>query len=256
MIEKKTEENKFLILRKVINRIRKRFYDKVTEFNFMKICTLAVIPGYLGILLISVIVAYAFGGTSQGPGTYYIWTNWISDLGSFSYTPAPILYDLAAILAGILTIPFTFYIEKLLIPLPQKPEDYNKITRLRYRLGSYAFLMSIIGNIGYVLVGIFSEDRNTFGIMHGLASVLAFGGFTLGALFYGMIIILYDVKIPKWIGVYGVVGPLFALLLEGALPSIVDPALGPLFEWVLLFAILGWIIPLSLTILMKEELHI
>ncbi len=256
MADLKNKESKLLKLRKATNRIRKRFYDKVTEFNFVKISILAVIPGYLGLLFVGVIVAYAAGGIAQGPGTYYIWTNWISDLGSFNYTPAPYLYDIAAILAGILTIPFTYYLEKLLVPLPQKPEDYNKITRLRYRIGSYAFLMSIIGNIGYVLVGIFSEDRNTFGIMHGLASGLAFGGFTVGALFCGMIIILYDVKIPKAIGVYGVVGPLFALVLEVALPSLVDPALGPLFEWVLLFSILAWIIPLSFTILMKQELHI
>lgn len=255
MTRENSKQNILFSLRTSINRIRKRFYDKITDFNFVKKCVLAVIPGYLGLLIVGVIVAYAVGGIAQGPGQYYIWTNWISDLGSFNYTPVPYLYDIAAILAGLLTIPFTFYIEKLLVPMPQKPEDYNKVTRLRYRLGSYAFLLSIVGNIGYIGVGIFSEDRNYF-FLHGITSGLAFGGFALGAFFLGWIIVLYDVKINKVIGLYGIVGPILFVVLEVALPAMVNPALAPLFEWLLLFSILAWIIPISLSILRNEELHI
>ncbi|MHA1291694.1 MAG: DUF998 domain-containing protein [Promethearchaeota archaeon] len=246
---------KLIIVRKEINKIRKKFYDKVTDFDFVKKCMLIIIPGYLGLLIIGVIIAYLFGGTVQGPGQYYIWTNWISDLGGSPYTPAPYLYDIAAIIAGILTIPLTFYLEKLLVPLPEKPEEYKQTTRLRYRLGSYAFIFSIIGNLGYIGVGIWSEDRGYMKIgdynlpMHGIMSGLAFGGFTLGAFFLGWIIILYDVKIPKIIGIYGAFGPLLVLILFGIIG-------GPLWEWLLLISILAWIIPISLTILANEELHL
>jgi len=240
--------NNLLILRKKINKVRKRFHDTVTDFDFMKKSTLIVIPGYIGLLIICVIVAYFFGGAQQGPGEYFIWTNWISDLGGSPYTPAPWLYDMACIIAGALTIPFTFYLEKLLVPMPQKPEDYKKTTRLRYRIGSFAILFSIIGNLGYILVGIFSEDRDYYS-MHGISSGLAFGGFIFGAFFLGWLIILYNCKIPKIIGIYGVIGP----FTSGILYIIFG---GPFLEWLMLFAILAWIIPLSLAILHNEELHL
>ena len=99
--------NKLVILRKKINKVRKRFWDTVTDYDFLKKCMLLVLPGYLALLIIAVIIAYAAGGTIDAPGTYAIHTRWISDLGSYRFTPAPYLYDIAAILAGILTIPFT-----------------------------------------------------------------------------------------------------------------------------------------------------
>lgn len=251
----KIEQNRLLLLRKFVNRIRKRFYDTVTDYNFVKKCLLLEIPGYLGLLLVGVIIAFAFGGSDMGPGKYYIWTNYISDLGSIRFTPAPYLYDLAAILGGGLTIPCTFFIERLLVPLPQKPDDYNKTTRLRYRLGSYAFLCSIIGNIGYIGIGIFSEDRNYMDIMHLVTGAMAFGGFIGGAFLWGLIILLYDIKIPKMIGLYGVLGPITFVGLTGAI-FLFNPVLIPLFEWLLLFSILIWIILLSLAVNFNKELHI
>ncbi|MBA7715717.1 hypothetical protein ES703_124771 [subsurface metagenome] len=136
--------------------------------------------------------------------------------------------------------------------MPSKPEEYNKVTRLRYRIASYAFLTSIIGNLAYIGVGIFSEDRDyriSYVGMHGVMSGLAFGGFTLGAFFLGWLIVLYDVKIPKTLGLYGIFGPSTTIILFGIIG-------GPLWEWLLLFSILAWIIPLSFVIMHNEELHI
>ncbi|TFF93755.1 MAG: hypothetical protein EU544_05415 [Promethearchaeota archaeon] len=240
-------------LRSFINKIRKRFWDFITDFKVVKIAGLLVIPGYLGLVFIGVIVAYLCGGTAQNPGEYFIWTNWISDLGGRAFTPAPYLYDIACILAGILTIPFTFYMEKLFAPLPNEPWSDNKYSRLRYRISSYALLASIIGNLGYIGVGIFSEDRSPelFGLIgaHGFMSSLAFGGFTFGAFFTGWLIVIYDVKVPKTIGFYGIFGPLITIILFGVYSN-------PLWEWLLLFSILLWIIPIALVIIRKEELQV
>ena len=237
-----------LKLRIGINKIRKKFHDAVTDFRVIKICMLLIIPGYLGLVFGGVIIAALLD-----PDGFTICDNWISDLGGIAHTPAPYLYDIACILAGAFTLPVTFYLEKLLIPIPTKPEDYNQTTRLRYRLGSYAFLCSIIGNIGYIGVGIFSEDRNpsVFGLVgaHGLMSGLAFGGFALGAFFLGWVVFLYDTKIPKALGVYGIFGPLATLITF----TIVGDAL---WEWLLLFSILLWIIPLGLVIMSKDELQL
>ncbi len=250
----KLEQSKLLLLRKSINRIRKRFYDTVTNYKFVKRCFLLEIPGFLGLLFLGIIIAYIFGGTEAGPGEYYIWTNYISDLGSIRFTPTPYFYDIPAILGGALTIPLSFYLEKLLVPLPQKPEDYNKTTRLRYRLGSYAFLCSIMGNIGYIGIGIFSEDRDYF-YGHLISGAFAFGGFVLAACLWGLIILLYDTKIPKIIGLYGLIGPITFVGLAGAV-ILFNPVLIPLFEWLLLFSINLWLILLALAINFKEELHI
>ena len=237
-----------LKLRIGINKIRKKFHDSITDFRVIKICMLLVIPGYIGLVFGGVIIAALLD-----PDGYTLIDNMISDLGGMAHTPAPYLYDIACILAGAFTLPVTFYLEKLLIPIPSKPEDYNKTTRLRYRLGSYAFLCSIIGNIGYIGVGIFSEDRDptVFGLIgaHGLMSSLAFGGFVLGAFFLGMVVFLYDTGIPKSLGVYGIFGPMLTLIIYVVIGS-------ALWEWFLLFSILGWIIPLGLVIMAKEELQL
>ena len=74
-------------------------------------------------------------------------------------------------------------------------------------------------------------------------------GFALGAFFIGWIIVLYDTKISKLFGIYGIIGPpsmLFAFLYT----------MEALWEWILLFSILLWIIPLVFIIMQKTELRL
>jgi hypothetical membrane protein len=205
--------------------------------------------GYIFLLIIGVIVAVLLD-----PDGYTIWDNWISDLGSINHTPVPFLYDIACIIAGTMTIPLTFYMEKLLAPLPKRTKlSSEHYSRLRFRLSSFAFLFSIIGNFAYIGVGIFSADRDYEWLEllgqgpHGIMSYLAFGGFTFGAFFMGWLIVLYNTKIPKILGIYGIFGPLIVTIL-----NLIDGT--PLLEWMLLFSILIWIIPLSLIVLIKPDL--
>jgi hypothetical membrane protein len=207
----------------------------------VRIFTSAVIFIYIPLIIIGIIVA-----AYLDPDGYSIVTNWISDLGGSDHTPAPYLYDIACIVAGSLTLPFTFYMENLLAPLPRRKGPQIHFSRMRYRLASIAFLFSLIGNIGYIGVGIFSEDRDYFNL-HSITSSLAFGGFTFGAFFIGWLIVLYKVKIPKILGIYGILGPLITLVIF----LLINNAL---WEWMLLFSILAWIIPLSLIVFNKEEL--
>lgn len=232
-----------------LSQLQERFYNKITDSNFIKKCILLVMAIYFPLLIIGVIVAYLgpanyipllpdfiFKRSSIRWDRYTIWTHWISDLGSFRYSPAPYLYDIAAIIAGIFTLPLSFYLENLLAPLSNSP-------RWKLRLSSIGWLSSIIGNIGYIGVGIFSEDRSYFGL-HGITSAMAFGGFTFGSLFMGVLMITYNTKFPKLLGIYGVVGPLLTLILYSIFES-------PIWEWMLLFSIIAWIIPLSLIIIRK-----
>ena len=108
--------------------------------------------------------------------------------------------------------------------------------------------------LGYFGVGIFSADRDYAKLSilgqgpHGIMSYLAFGGFTFGAFFMGWLIVLYDTKIPKPLGVYGILGPLTVAII-----NLIEST--PFIEWLLLFSILAWVIPLSLILFMKEEFH-
>jgi len=234
-----------MTLRQTINKIRAILYDKIINFKIVRISVIIGFSLYIPLLVIAVIIAFLFG-----PESFNIWLHNISDLGSIRYSPAPYLYDLAGVIAGIFTIPFSYYMEKILAPMPEKKEAFTTVTRLRFRLDSYAFLFSIIGNVGYIMVGIFSEDRNYFGL-HFISSVLAFAGFVLGAFFMGWLIVLYNTKIPKIIGLYGILGP-FTMGIVYLVVLVNFFQLEPFFEWLLLFAILGWLIPLIITLFLKK----
>ena len=242
-------------LRLLINRLRKRVYDTATNFKFVRVCFLLLIPGYVGLVILGVLVAYLYGGETLAPGEFFIWTNYISDLAGVDYSPAPYLYDIAAILCGILTIPPAFYLEKLLAPLPQRPEDYNKITRLRFRLASYGLVFSIIGGIGYIGIGIFSIDRNYLNIMHLVSGAFAFGGFMIGIFFYSLIILLYDTKIPKLVGIYGIIGP-FSVVAIIIIIFLTFSYFFVIFEWILILSIMLWMVSVAIMVNFKEELQI
>ncbi|MBD3197569.1 MAG: hypothetical protein GF317_21120 [Candidatus Lokiarchaeota archaeon] len=219
-------------IRKLINNARAKVSERVLQESVIKKLMYLLVGLYLLLLIIGHIIASL-------ATDYTIWDNWISDLGGSKYTPAPYLYDLACIIAGILTIPFTFYMEHFLSP------DINKTTRMRIRIVESAFIFGFLGAISYIGVGIFSEDRNYYGL-HGLFSELAFGGFTVNAMFTGWFIMLYKTKIPKILGIYGAFGPLTFLILFVIIGN-------PLFEWLLLFGILLWIIPLSISVFHKRS---
>jgi len=240
--------NTTMTVRQSINKARAKFYNVVTNYKFVKKCSLIVITVYLSLLLIAVIIASIWG-----PYGYTIWTRMISDLGGSNYTPVPILFDIACVFAGIMTVPLTFYIENLFAPLPKRKNLREQhFSRLRFRLGSNAFFFSLMGNIGYIFVGIFSEDRNypllDFASYHDVFSFFSFTGFAFGAFFIGWIIVLYNTNIPKLFGIYGIIGPpsmLFTFLFT----------MEALWEWILLFSILLWIIPLVFMIMRKPELR-
>ncbi|MFW9990182.1 MAG: hypothetical protein ACFFC3_16185, partial [Candidatus Odinarchaeota archaeon] len=60
------------------------------------------------------------------------------------------------------------------------------------------------------------------------------------------LIVLYNTKIPKIPGVYGIIGPLTVAII-----NLIDNT--PFLEWLLLFSILAWIIPLSLIIMIENS---
>jgi len=226
----------------------------LTDHRNVKISMVTTFIGYHFLLIIGIVLAQ-FNSNFSAIDGYNIWENWISDLGSSTYTPMPIFYDLAACLAGVFTISLTFFLEKAVAPMPSSPEKFREYSRWRFRFSSFGFLFGLVGNVGYIFVGLFSGDRNYWGL-HGIASALAFGGFVFAGFFYGLSIVFYKTSIPKEFGVYMIIIPPLTMILYELLPAY-TPIPSPFMEWMLLFSILVWVDPLIIYTLRqfkKEEL--
>ncbi|NVM53794.1 MAG: DUF998 domain-containing protein [Candidatus Helarchaeota archaeon] len=233
-----------------------RAYNKLTAPKTVKYSGLLVLVLYLGLVSIGVLVAAILG-----PSGYSVTTHYISALGSSDTTPVPILYDLACIFAGTLTIPLSLYLEKHIAPIPRKAEDLPAPHRWSYRLTGTGFFFSLLGSIFYIGVGIFSADRGEVrGIeMHNICSYATFGGFAFAALFLGFaIIFVRQPLIPKPynypLGIWGVVGPITVAILN---LTGLEGVTYEFLEWFLLWAILAWLIPLAIFTLrhIERQLH-
>ncbi|MHC1590784.1 MAG: DUF998 domain-containing protein [Candidatus Helarchaeales archaeon] len=243
--------------RAVLIRIHERIYDFITNYSTVRTCLILALCTFFPLLIIAVIVA-AFG-----PDHYTILTHWISDLGSFDHTPNPFLLDINFIITGILLLPITHYMEKILAPIPKTEEELCKILapRIKFQLASYGYFFALIGNIGLILVGVWSEDVSKLlspltggmNILHGIASVLAFGGFFFSTIFFGFLIVLSRNIFPKVIGLYGIFGPFF-IMLSCILVMIGLRAINMYFlEWMLLFVIIIWVVSTSMVILVRGQ---
>jgi len=134
-----------------------------------------------------------------------------------------IIFNLACILASIFCIFLNLTLSFIFI---------------KNTFAKFGILVGLIGNFGIMGVGIFSINRNSFGFMHEFSTGLAFGGFVLWSFIIGMCIILCSSKVPKKLGWYGVIGPLTTLILFWLFKN-------PLWEWLLLFSILAFVIPMG-----------
>ena len=178
---------------------------------------------YLSLVILSVIIATGFG--------YSMISNTISDLGNSGSTPFPFLFDVACIIAGIITIPYNLFLHST-----SKSLTKSKIIHFTSRCG---LLSGIIGGVGYLFMGVFSSDRSgPNGMLHGLCAMSAFSGFVFSILFFSIRFIFSPQKRAKLFGVCGVVIPFVILVL-----NLIQ--LTPLLEWMLLLSILLHIVPLN-----------
>jgi len=216
-----------------------RIEDFLTAPRTVRISTILAMVIFLSALTIGVIVA------QFDPDGYNIIINYISDLGSFRHTPLPYFLDFGAIITAILLIPSSFYVEKKSAPLPRSPEDFQEYSRVKFRLASLGFLCMIIGVIGLFGIGLFSEDRTTPLGLHTIFSYIVFGGFVIAGVFFGLLNTFYSTMIPRLLGIYMIFGPciMAILFLTNTPPS------RPFWEWMLLFSLFIWMIPVSIIII-------
>ncbi|UCC19885.1 MAG: DUF998 domain-containing protein [Promethearchaeota archaeon] len=175
---------------------------------------------YLFMLVGSIITAHIFG--------YNIISHTISQLGSFTITPLPFIFDFSCIVGGLTTTLLYCYISKRM-----QAKVKNKLLKRILRFG---LIFGSIGSIGIMLVGIFSLDRSgPEGMLHIISSICAFGGFIIALPIFGVAIFHNNLKMPKIIGINGIL-PFIILVVNFIVPS-------PLLEWILLITILTSLIP-------------
>jgi len=222
-----------------------KIYNKATAPTTIKYVGFLGLALFFGLMISAILVAWP-AGPNPSSEAFTIFDNWISDMGNHNHTPAPWLLDSALICTGIILIPFHFYTDKHLAPIPKSPEDLPAPHRWTYRLSGMSFFFNLAGSAGMILVGIFSEDRD-YGL-HLPFSILLFGAFAFGAIFLGLSLTISDRKLVPgpWnylLGAYGVHG----LLTVGAIAGynlFLDTAMAKFWEWMILIALIAWILPL------------
>ena len=193
-----------------------------------KLTLLGAMILYLSLLFISLLIALEYD--------FSIITHTISDLGNSLFTPVPILFDCACIIAGLITIPYNFFIRKSVI---YKPAGSSLKAKILHSTSFIGITCGIIGGFGYILVGVFSIERSgPDGALHGLCAALAFFGFVCSILCFSLHAVLKHAHIAKWFGICGLVVPSVFFILNCIFGT-------PLLEWLLLFSILIHITPLN-----------
>ena len=216
-----------------------KIYASLTKPKTVKFFTILAMTIFIGAICMGVIVAVI-----GPPGGYNPINNYISDMGSFNYTPLPYFLDYGNMISSILLIPCVFYLEKKLAPLPKNEEDLKNMSRMRLRLGSIGWAWMIIGIIGMFGTGLFSEDRNPF-YLHWWFTIVVFFGFAFCSFFYGLLITFFDTEVPKVLGVYMFIVPMIIVAI------LFGFGFQPFHEWIMFFSLLGWILPLN-WIFLKE----
>lgn len=206
--------------------------------GLVKACMAIFPPG----IVVAVSLAYAFGGTQQGPGEYNLVNNFISDLGSARYTPAPFVLDATSMGTSVLLVPVFFSTHAVATGLVRSSGDENaRSSALRACWAGLAGLL--VGCVGLFGIGLFSEDRDVAGL-HYAFSVVVFVGFAVGSCAYGLATLLVPTYLPRHLGVVMLLAPPASVVAFGVNSFLFDAAIPePLLEWLMLLCIFWWILP-------------
>lgn len=213
----------------------RHIYNKLTEPKIVKISIYISLLTFFPGLILGLIIAINFGSLG-----YNVWYNWISDLGSLQYTPAPFILDLTCILSAIFIVPLILNLSRLYSSHQNYELDDSKkehyIVLFRRIFGYIGVGGLFIGVLGMFFVGVFSLDRSPFNL-HLYFSTSAFGGFAVGAFFTGLAIVLRKRIFPKAVGYFMIFGPSTASIVFLICPA---PLTRQFLEWILMFSSLAW----------------
>jgi len=179
---------------------------------------------YIILLVLNVLLSSFFG--------FSLTVNYVSDLGSINVIPFPYIHNLICIFGGVVSLPVNFFVRK-------KLRIVYKSSRFSLLFVEFGLALGLIGNIGYIFLGVFSLDRGgPGGIYHGIITFISFGGYILSIFFFSLNIVLSHKCKLKNLGLFGLIIPI-ALLVAYCATTI------PLIEWFLLSSILLFLLLLD-----------
>jgi len=180
---------------------------------------------YIILIVLNVLMSLFFG--------FSLTINYISDLGSIKFIPFPEVQNLICVLGGVVSLPINFFARKKLL-VAYKSSKHSKLFL------EFGVVLGIIGNVGYVLLGVFSLDRAGPGnIYHSIILIISFVGYIFSIFFFSLNIVLSHKCKLKHLGQFGLIVPTSLMILYCIIPY-------PLIEWFLLSSILGFLLFLNL----------
>jgi hypothetical membrane protein len=169
------------------------------------------------------------------PYPYSPWTNYLSRLGNFGYSPfGAYFYNLGCILTGITLIPFFIGLW-----------EWSTSNKLGNEVLLVGQVLGLCSALALILIGVFSEDK---GSPH-MAASSAFFLLNFFVLVLVNIGLLFHRRFIKVIGLFGLVLTFLSLPLEIFLG-------GPLVEWYTVFGSLIFVGLVSYnTMLLGKDEH-
>ena len=240
------------------------FYAFLTNPRVVKWCIIGILVIFIPSIIIGVFVA-------QLHGPYNIITNYISDLGSFNYTPIPKFLDDAAMIVGILLIPVTVYLMKLITSEPKN--------KTRTILGKITAVLMFIGIVGIFSLGFVNEDVGMYlkqaGVvpvdLHDTFTIFLFPFIGFAGFFVGLICVIYSEQVldlfelniskafPVILGIEMMILPQVCssiFLVNLISPIDIIPPSAPFYEWMYLISLLIWLVSLAIITLRKVNKEI
>lgn len=179
---------------------------------------------YLVLLALNVLLSLFFG--------FSLTSNYISDLGSKNFIPFPYIHNLICVFGGVVSLPINFFVRKKL-QIAYKNSKHSAL------FAEFGLVLGVIGNIGYIFLGVFSLDRAGPGdIYHSIISSISFVGYIFSIFFFSLNIVLSHNCKLKQLGLFGLVVPASLLFLYCVISI-------PLIEWFLLSSILAFLFLLN-----------
>ncbi|MBY8981334.1 MAG: DUF998 domain-containing protein [Candidatus Lokiarchaeota archaeon] len=232
----------------LLNNKLSSIYKIITNVKFVKITTILGIFSYTVLFFLSFIITIYFGNNPFSP-----MSNFISELGKLYYSPTPFIFDLACIISGIFTFPFAFYFLKHINLNFEDKNSNNKHNKLFRRLRISSFLSIIIGDIGFIGIGIFSLDRNYF-YMHFFSASFVLCGYISSTFFISLLIVLKKFSLPTIMGVIGLICVIF-LLSFAIVANLIFLFSITIFEWSLVIFVSIWLYSFTLFLVFKKPIQ-
>ena len=201
----------------------KFYFNKLLKTQIGPICgLLSVIIG----LTSNLIALFLFSGFNFD-------VNMISVLGG-EWSPGALLFNLGIILSGIFAFPLFLHINRIL-----KEENISK------KLRKAAIVITFISCLFFALVGVFPsfEHNELFRFLHGLFFLFSMIGGVSYLLIYS-VLFLKSTSFNRFLSNIGFgVILIFAIFLFTWIPII---------EWLMTFAIIAWMMSISIYLLYKK----